>query len=148
MADVLGFCGSVGLAPPTLPVIWNLLRFVALVEASVCMWFTGIVLLRYRKRYLQAAKTGTAGRRQKVPGRRGPEDPRHADTDWIGLLPLHVWMVTASTLLLVAGEVGTISSRLGSKAVWNGTPLALIAFTLLLASLVTIARYENRVTGR
>lgn len=121
----------------------DLLRFAALVEGSLCLWFTGVVLLRYRRRYLQAAKTGTAGRRK---GRRG-EDSR-SDTDWIGLLPLHVWMVTASTLLLVAAECGTVASSLGDKLVWYGSPLALIAFTLLLGSLVTIARYENRVSGR
>lgn len=119
--------------------IWNVLRLIALIEASLILWFVGVVLLRYRWRYLQAAKAGTAGRRK---------NRLRPDTDWIGLLPLHVWLVTASTLLLVAAECGTVASKIGQTPVWYGTPLALVAFSLLLASLVTVAQYENRVTGR
>lgn len=128
--------------------IWNLLRFVVLVEASLCLGFTVVVLRRYRGRYLEAAKHGTAGRRKVVPGRRGKEIPRRADTDWIGLLPLHVWLVTGFSLMAIGMALGVTASHIGAAPLWYGTPWALIELSLLLAGLLVIASYENRVSGR
>lgn len=118
----------------------NFLRLIVLLEASGCLWFTAVVLVRYRRRYLQAAQMGTAGRRRK----RG----RTADTPWIGLLPLHVWMVTAAVFVFQVQSVALVTSNLGRDLIWYGTPLSLIAFPLLLASLFAVAQYENRVSGR
>lgn len=119
----------------------DVLRLIVLLEASACLWFTVVVLLRYRRRYLQAAHSGTGGRRQR-DGQRGK------DTPWIGLLPLHVYLVTASTFVFEIQSVALVSSHLGDRVIWYGTPLSLIAFPLLLAALFIVAQYENRVTGR
>lgn len=126
----------------------DLLRLIVLLEASAALWITSVVLLRYRRRYLQATRSGTAGRRKTVPGRRGPEMPRRADTDWIGLLPLHVWLVTAFSMMAIVQAAAITASRLGDSLVWYGTPWSILELSLLIGALFVIAGYENRVTGR
>jgi hypothetical protein len=122
-------------------VIANVLRLLVLLEASLVLWLTAIVLRRYGKRYLTAARSGIAGRRKAGRGRRG-------DTDWIGLLPKHVSFVTAFSLMAVVQAIAVCSSRLGDSLLWYGTPWSLIELALLLAGLLTIAGYENRLSGR
>lgn len=119
----------------------QILRLIVLLEASACMWFTGVVLLRYRNRYLHAVEHGTGGRRKRDGG-------RGRDTPWIGLLPAYVYLMTACMFVFEVQSVAVVTSRIGDRLLWFGAPLALIEFTLLLAALFTVAQYENRVSGR
>lgn len=119
--------------------IADVLRWAVFAEASLCLWATATVLRRYRARYHDARSMGTAGRRSS----------RHRwDSDWIGLLPLHVYLVTAFTLLVVMQTCAVVAGRIGDSLVWWGTPLSLVSLGFLLAALVVIAQYENRVSGR
>ena len=124
------------------------LRILVLIEASVALWLAMVVWWRYWRRYRDAVKSGTGGRRKHVPGRRGAELPWRADTDWIGLIPAHVVLVSAFAVFSITQSVALVAVHVGRGIVWYGIPLSLAKLTALIAGLLTVAAYENRVSGR
>jgi hypothetical protein len=109
------------------------LRILALLQVPVIEASLIVVFRFYFLRYRSARAAGMVGRRSK--------DASH----WIGLLPLHVILVSAGTALLVLAEASEMIQRFGEPLVWTGAPLALVAYSLLTAALFVLARYEHRL---
>lgn len=129
--------------------IWDWLRLLAFIEAAVIWGFTLAIFRLYHARYRQALSSGTGGRRggtdrrSETSGRRAR--PRGFDTPWIGLLPLHVWLVSIGTLVLVGSECALVTRNIGRTPEWYGLPAALAGFTILSVSLAALARHEHRL---
>ena len=68
---------------------------------------------------------------------------RDRGTPVAGALPYHVGLVATSHSLLIVAQIAVVERRIGGEVVWWGAPIALVAFTLSLAALVDMLRFQQ-----
>lgn len=108
----------------TLTVFWDFFRFL-----DIVLWALGFAIA-LRVMILYAA----------VYTHRHDDRERRKSA---GLLPLHVWVIAMSWLLLSASAASSNIAKLGEPFTLL-IPLNLLGFSLGLAALVIIMRYERR----
>lgn len=105
---------------------FDTLRYLVLMEGGIVLGLAAFVFRLY-------SYTRTLAERQA----------RSLGQPVAGASPFHVAMVSLSHCVLVLMAMILVTTQLGEDFVWYVTPLAGVAFTLSLYSLVDIVRYEN-----
>jgi hypothetical protein len=60
-----------------------------------------------------------------------------------GATPYHVSLIAISHALLVITQMAVLIGRFGTELAWYGSPVALVAFTLSIVSLIDMLQLQN-----